>query len=157
MNTVKYQTSFGMGMSTDVTNPHRKLPVGHQESYFFDGFMVSPIGYADVCIYASEARSYGKDDFATRLDTCRRIKRQVNGIRASVMKKYVITDKAIGREVELKNQLTRMINPPPRILEEAKKQMIKITYQYGWKHEDFTKLKMRNPVLSLGVFNQYLE
>jgi hypothetical protein len=144
-------------MSTDAATRMRDLPVGHPKSHFFDGFMVSPLGYADVCIYACEARSYGKDDFATRLDTCRRIKRQNEGIRASVMKKYVVTDRPIGRELELNNQLNRIIDPPPRILVDAKQQLIKVTYQYGWRHEDFKKLKIKRPILSLGVFNQYLE
>jgi len=144
-------------MSTDAARRNRNMPVGQQQAYFFDGFMVSPLRYSDVCIYACDARSYGKDDFGTRLDICRRIKQVKEGIKASVMKKYVVTDKPIGKDLESKNQLNRILNPFPRTLIEAKMQLIKTTFQYSWKHEDFNKLKMKRPILTLGVFNQYLE
>ena len=108
-------------MSTYATNPSRELPVGQQKSYFFDGFIISPLNYGEVSIYTCDARSYGKDDFNTRRDISRRIERQVGDLKTAIMKKYIVTNKPIGQIIEEKNFLNRIKQPPDYLLMEATK------------------------------------
>jgi len=125
--------------------------------HFFDGFLISPAKYSGVSIYTCDARSYDSSDFDIRLGISKALKREVNGIKTAVVKRYIVADKILEQEVEKAHGLNRIINPSTYILEQAKKQLMEMEFKYAWRHVEFSKLKSKKPILSLGVFNQYLQ
>ena len=54
-------------------------------------------------------------------------------------------------------ELNEVKNPSDFILNGAKKQLMENDFKYGWNHPQFNRLKAKQPVLTLGNFNQYLE
>jgi len=126
-------------------------------SHFFDGFLISQKKYPDVSLYTCDARSYDNEDFNIRLGISRALKREVGGIKTAVVKRYIVTDNILQLEIEKSHGLNRIINPSEYILEQAKKQLMEMEFKYSWRHNEFNKLKSKQPILSLGVFNQYLQ
>jgi len=144
-------------MSTDATNRTREVPVGQQKSHFFDGFITSPTRYSEVSIYSCEARSFDGDDFKIRLGIIRSLKSELGDIKAAIVKRYIAIDKPLEKEVEKKYGLNRIVEPSFYLLNQSKKQLIENSFKYNWNHPDFYKFKSKKPILSQGVFNQYLK
>ena len=143
-------------MTTDTKNRTTKLPIG-TSSYYFDGFIISPARYSEVSVYSCDARSYDNPDFKIRLGISRALKREIGGIKTAVMNTYIVTDKTLEQEVQKSFGLNRIINPSTYILDQSKKQLMEMEFKYSWTHNEFNKLKSKKPILSLGVFNQYLQ
>lgn len=157
MNNIKNPTTFREGMTTDTTNRPNNLPIGKTTSHFFDGFITSPKRYSEVCIYSCDARSYDKDDFKTRLGIIQSLKRDLDGLEAAIVKKYIAITHAIPQKLEKEYGLNRIIHPSSYLKNQSKKQLIENFYKYNWKHNDFYSFKSKKPILSMGVFNQYLK
>jgi hypothetical protein len=157
MNSIKNPTTFREDMTTDTTNRPKKLPIGKTSSYFFDGFITSPNRYSEVSIYSCDARSYDKDDFNIRLGIIRSLKRDLEGLEAAIVKKYIVIKQPIPQNLVKKYGLNRIIEVSPYLKNESKKQLIENFFKYNWNHNDFYTFKSKKPILSLGVFNQYLK
>ncbi|MDA1131525.1 MAG: hypothetical protein O3B00_08530 [archaeon] len=135
----------------------KKRATEPEKTHFFDGFTVSPKQYSEVCLYSCDARSYDTNDFKTRLDISRNLKRNNTELKTTVFKRYIATNISLTQDEIEANNLNSVNNPSEYQINGAKKQLIENDFKYGWNHPQFSNLKSKLPILSLNVFNQYLQ
>jgi len=152
-NKLPHESEQSLQREKRINSPANKLNM----DLFFDGFIVSPNQYTEVALYSCDARSYDADDFNFRLGVTRKLKNEVPGIKAIVVKRYIATNIPLESNLVDKYNLNRILEPSTYLLVQSQQRLIEITYKYNWNHPEFNRLKTSKPILSLGVFNQYLE
>ena len=168
VNGFKYQLTMGHVMLSN-TRQNKNQSTVHKDtatkkqaiepmaSHFFDGFVISPRNYSNVSLYSCHARSYSSDDFNKRLAIAKQLKRKNSKLKTTNFKRFIATNIPLTDEETTEAGLNEVKNPSDFILNGAKKQLMENDFKYGWNHPQFNRLKAKQPVLTLGNFNQHLE
>ena len=135
----------------------KKQAIEPMKSHFFDGFIISPRQYSQTSLYTCNARSYSNDDFNARLAISKRLKRNNSVLRTANFKRFIATNIPLTSDEINEGELNEVSNPSDYILNGAKKQLMENDFKYGWNHPQFNRSKSKLPVLTLGIFRQYLE